>query len=269
MKLKNVLIVCTNPSTSEHTEEQEATLRKVKSVLKRYNFDFRLVDRGHLSKEKFNGVELVIAVGGDGTFLRASQFMGRQLIFGVNADIRNKEGFFMQTHKKNFEAKFRRITKNNFKIRQFPRLEAYVDGKKIETIALNEFFIGPRKSYHAAKYVISINGEKERQKSSGVLVATAAGSWAWAKACHNMPLPLNSSKFQFVVREPYEGKVFKNYKLKYGILEKNKKVTIVSHMLDGIVVADSVGKEFNVKYGHKAVVKLADESRNLRVIWFK
>lgn len=268
MKLKNVLVVYTNPSASEHTEEQEATLSKVKNILKRYNFDFRLVDRDHLSKEKFDEIEIVIAVGGDGTFLRASQFVGKQLIFGVNADIRNKEGFYMQTDKSNFEAKFRRIIKNNFKIRQLPRLEANVDGKKIETIALNEFFIGPRKSYHAAKYVISINGKKERQKSSGVLVATAAGSYAWAKACHNRPLPLNSGKFQFVVREPYEGKVFKDYKLKYGILGKNQKVTVVSHMLDGIVVADSVGKEFNVKYGHKAVVKLADKSKNLRVIWF-
>ena len=268
MKLKRVFIVYTNPSTSEHTEEQEATLSKVKRVLKRYNFDFRLVDRDHLSKEKFYGIDLVIAVGGDGTFLRASQFINRQPVFGVNADIKNKEGFFMQTHKKKFEAKFMRITKNNFKIRQFPRLEAYVDGKKIETIALNEFFIGPRKSYHAAKYVISIDGKKERQKSSGVLVATAAGSYAWAKASHNRPLPLNSGKFQFVVREPYEGKVFKNYKLKYGILGKNQKVTVVSQMLDGIVVADSVGKEFNVKYGHKTVVKLADKSKNLRVIWF-
>ncbi len=268
MKSKNVLIVYTNPSTSEHTEEQEATLSKVKNTLKRYNFDFRLVDREHLGKEKFGGMGLVIAVGGDGTFLRASQFVGKQLIFGVNADIKNKEGFFMQTHKKNFESKFRRITKNNFRVRQFPRLESYVDGKKIETIALNEFFIGPRKSYHAAKYVISIDGKKERQKSSGVLVATAAGSWAWAKACHNKPLPLDSKKFQFVVREPYEGKVFKDYRLKYGILGKNQKVTVISHMLDGIVVADSVGKEFNVKYGHKAVVKLADKSKNLRVVWF-
>src|SRR3989344_4492473 len=114
MKLRKVLIVYTNPSTSEHTEEQEATLSEVKSVLKRYNSDFRLVDRDHLSKEKFNEIELVIAVGGDGTFLRASQFIGKQLIFGVNADIRNKEGFYMQTHKKNFEEKFKKILKNKF-----------------------------------------------------------------------------------------------------------------------------------------------------------
>ena len=268
MKFEKILISYTNPSTSENIKEQEATLSIVKRTLKKYGINFRLADRDHLGKEQFDGVDLVIAVGGDGTFLRASQFISKQPIFGVNADVKNKEGFFMQTNKRNFELNFRRVIKNNFKIRQFPRLEAYVDGRKIESLALNEFFIGPRKSYHAAKYVIIAGGKKEMQKSSGILVTTAAGSHAWAKACLNKTLPLESDKFQFVVREPYEGKIFKGYNLKHGVLSKNQKVEVISHMLDGVVVADSVGREFNVKYGHRAVIRIADKKNNLKILWF-
>ena len=39
-------------------------------------------------------------------------------------------------------------------------------------------------------------------------------------------------------------------------------------MLDGVVVADSVGREFNVKYSHKAVIRLADKKNNLNILWF-
>ena len=121
MKLKNVLIVYTNPSTSEHTEEQKATLGIVRKTLKKYNLNFRLADRDHLGKDKFAGADLVIAVGGDGTFLRASQFINRQPIFGVNADIKNKEGFFMKSSKKDFEIKFKKIIKNKIQIKKLPR----------------------------------------------------------------------------------------------------------------------------------------------------
>jgi len=164
-----------------------------------------------------------------------------------------------------------------------PRLEAYINNKKIETFALNEFFIGAIKSYHAAKYVIEIDGKptktfgfrgtknakrflvKERQKSSGILITTPAGSYAWAKSCRNKTLPLKSKNYQFVVREPYEGNVFKNYKLKYLVLNKNQKINIVSEMLDGILIADSVSKEYKFKNGSKATIKLSD--KYLNAVW--
>ena len=146
-----------------------------------------------------------------------------------------------------------------------PRLKAYINNKKIGTLALNEFFIGSRKSYHAAKYVIQIGNKKERQKSSGILVTTPTGSYAWAKSCCNKTLPLNSKKYQFIVREPYEGKVFKNYELKYDILSKNQKIAVVSEMLDGILIADSVGKEYSLKNGSKVAIKVSNNFVN--AIW--
>ena len=171
----------------------------------------------------------------------------------------------MKADKSSFEKKLDKIMKGNAKIKKLPRLEAYINGRKIGTFALNEFFIGARKSYHAAKYLISVDGKKERQKSSGIIVSTPSGSYAWAKSCCRKVLPLNSKKYQFVVREPYEGKVFKNYKLKYGVLGKSQKIAIVSEMLDGILIADSVGKEYNFKNGSKAAFKLSNNFVN--VIW--
>ncbi len=263
MKFHYTLVVYTTPKT----KEQKSTLQAVKNTLNKFNIKHNLANRDKLRKLQFQNKDLIIAVGGDGTFLRAAQFIGNQILFGVNSDIKNKEGFFMKSNKNDFERKLKKIIKNQNQIKKLPRLEAYINNKKIETLALNEFFIGPRKSYHAAKYVIEANGRKERQKSSGILITTPTGSYAWAKSCCSKTLPLNSKNFQFVVREPYEGQVFKNYKLKYRILNKNQKISIASEMLDGILIADSVSKEYNLKNGSKATIKLSKNYIN--VIWPK
>jgi len=261
MELNSILIVYTIP----RTKAQKLSLKTVKNILEKYKIDYKLANRDRLAKSQFKNKDLIIAVGGDGTFLRAAQFIEQQLLIGVNSDAENKEGFLMNTNKNNFENKLKKIINNKFQIKKLPRLEAYIDNKKIETPALNEYFIGARKSYHAAKYNLQINGKKETQKSSGILIATPIGSNAWAKSCCNKTLPLNSKLYQFVVREPYEGKVFKNYELKYGMLTKDKVITIISEMLDGILVADSVSREYNFKNKRKAIIKLSNKYVN--AVW--
>lgn len=261
MNIKNALIVYAIPLN----KEQGSTLDKVKKTLEKYCIEFNLANRDKLSKKKFRKPDLIIAVGGDGTFLRAAHFVGSQLLLGVNSDVKNKEGFFMKSDKNDFEGRLRDIMKRKIKIKKLSRLEASIDGKKIETLALNEFFIGPRKSYHAAKYMIYADGKKERQKSSGILVTTPAGSNAWAKSCSGKALPLNSRKYQFIVREPYEGQVFKNYRLKMGILGKGQKIILISEMLDGILMADSVGREYRFSSGSRAVIKFSNKPVN--AVW--
>ncbi len=261
MKINNALLVYTKPSNAE----QISTLEIVKKTLDKYDINFKLVNRDKLKKNQFKNKNLIIVIGGDGTFLRAAQFADEQLLLGVNSDIKNKEGFLMRLNKNNFEKKMKLVILGKINIKRLPRLEALINNKKIGSLALNEFFIGARKSYHAAKYVIQTDGKSERQKSSGILVTTPIGSYAWAKSCCGKTLPLNSKKYQFVVREPYEGQVFKDYKLKYATLKKNQKVRITSEMLNGILIADSVGKEHRFNNGSRAVIKLSD--RYINALW--
>ena len=261
MNLGNILVVYTTP----RTEEQKLTLKIVKNTLKKYKISYSLANRDILKKHQFENRDLVIAVGGDGTFLKAAHFIDKQLLLGVNSDIKNKEGFFMKSDKKDFERKLKIIMKNKFKMKKLPRLEAYINNKKVDVLALNEFYIGPSKAYHAATYIIQIDEIRERQKSSGILITTPTGSYAWAKSCCNKILPLNSKNYQFVVREPYEGKILKNYRLEYGILIQNQKISIFSEMRDGILIADSVSKEYDFKNGSKAVIKLSNNYLN--AVW--
>lgn len=261
MRLSKTLVVYTIP----RTKEQKSSLDTVKRVLRKYNIDFSAANRDRLKKPQLRDKGIVIAVGGDGTFLRASHFIGKQLIFGVNSDVKDKEGFFMKSSRKDFEEKFRKIMKGEFKVKRLQRLEAFINNKRIDALALNEFFIGPRKSYHAAKYTLRIGSKKERQKSSGILITTPTGSYAWARSYSSRTMPLDSENFQFVVREPYQGKVFRNYRLKHGLLRKSQTISIVSEMLDGIIVADSVSREHKFRNMSNATIKVS--RRHLNAIW--
>jgi|SRR3989338_172964 len=261
MKLSSILIVYIVP----RTKEQASALQTVEKALKKHSIRYQLEDRDSLSKRSVKGKDLIIVIGGDGTFLRAAQFVDKEMLFGVNSDPRNKEGFFMKADKSNFEAKLKKIVAGKIRLKMFPRLEASIDNKPIGVFALNEFYIGPRKAYHAAKYIIKVGGKQERHKSSGVLVTTPAGSYSWAKSCCGRSMNLDSKNFQYIVREPYQGKIFRDYKLTYGMLKKNQKAEVISEMLDGVVVADSVSKDYNFKEGSKAKIGLSDKS--IRVVW--
>src|SRR3989344_566808 len=254
MKINNVLVVYANPKN----KEEESALELVKCTLKKYKISYEAAHRGKPSKKLFQNKDLAIAVGGDGTFLKASHFIfDKTPMLGVNSDPRYKEGFFMVANKKDFERKFKKVLSNNYEIKKFQRLEAYVNNKKVPELALNEFYVASEKPYHTAIYFLHVKGEKERQKSSGVLISTAAGSNAWTKSAGGKILPLESAKFQYLVREPYHGRASAKCCLINGILNKNEKIEIVFELGNGVLIADSLSEEHKFKVRQKVTVKMS------------
>tara|TARA_Y100000310_G_scaffold341787_1_gene442115 strand:- start:15166 stop:15966 length:801 start_codon:yes stop_codon:yes gene_type:complete len=260
MKVNNTLVVYAKPAN----KQEKSTLQIVKNTLKKYKINYKIANREKLSKKLFQNKDLIIAVGGDGTFLRTSHFVfDRTPVFGVNSDPKLKEGFFMTSDKKDFERKFRRILKGKYSIRKLHRLEAYIEKKKVKELALNEFYISSEKEYHTARYYLTLKGKKERQKSSGVIISTAAGSYAWMKSAGGKALPLSSDKFQYMVREPYCGKVSAKCILVNNILNRNEKIEVEFEVGGGIVIADSLSAEHVFKAGQKVIVKMSKKPLNV------
>jgi NAD+ kinase len=254
MKINNTLVVYARPTSTE----QKNTISLVQNTLKKHKIKHSISDRNKLNKNLFRNKDLIIAVGGDGTFLMASQFIfDNTLMFGVNSDPRFKEGFFMVCEKKDFRNKLKKIIDNKFTKKKIDRLEAYISNKKIQELALNEFYVASEKDYHTARYFLNVKGRKERQKSSGVLVSTAAGSNAWIKSAGGKVLPLNSDKFEYLVREPYCGNISTKCSLVNDVLSYNEKIGIVFEVGNGILIADSLSKEHKFKSGQKVVIKIS------------
>ncbi|MEK6868922.1 MAG: NAD(+)/NADH kinase [Nanoarchaeota archaeon] len=256
MKLKNIFVVYTKPKNVM----EKQTLQVVETTLKKYNINYTISKRERLNEKLFQNKELVIAVGGDGTFLRASHFIfDNTIILGVNSDPKCKEGFFMAAARRDFNRKFSKIINNKFKIKKLNRLEAYINNKKIPELALNEFYISSQKEYHTARYYITIMGKKERQKSSGIIISTAAGSYAWMKSAGGKQLPLNSNKFEYMVREPYCGRISAKCGLVNGILDKDEKIIVEFELGDGILIADSLSVEHIFKSKDKVTIKMSNK----------
>ncbi len=255
MSIERIVVVYAPPTSNE----QKNTISIVKKTLKKHGIKFFACHRDKLNKKLFFGIDLAIAIGGDGTFLRTSHFISNKTpIFGVNSDPKSKEGFFMSSERKDFEKKFGKILAGDHKIRKLSRLEACIGKKKVSELALNEFYLSSKKEYRTSRYYITIKGKRERQKSSGILVATAAGSYAWMKSAGGKTLPIESQNFEYLVREPYCGSISAKCMLTKGILSKEEKIKVEFELGDGILIADSLGKEHILRAGQKASIKVSN-----------
>lgn len=203
--------------------------------------------------ERIKNADLILTVGGDGTFLKTAHHNDNIPILGINAEPEKKEGFFTTCNKYDYKNKLKSFFKGKFRIIKLLRLEAKLNNKKLP-LAVNEFYIGYRMPYHMSEYILKIRNKAEFQKSSGLLIGTPAGSHAWIVSAHGKRMSINSKKYQFVSREPYHGRLLKQ-KMLNGILGNKEKIEVISKMPDGIVVVDSEPREFKFSIGDKLIVR--------------
>lgn len=260
--MKQAIVVYSNA----FNEEQKMTLEIVKRVLKERKIKSSFCDRRVLNNANFLDCELAIAIGGDGTFLRTAHFIRDDTpVLGVNSDIKNKEGFYMQSSRYDFEKKIAMVQNGDFAVKKFMRLECHLNKNKIEELALNEFYFGSCKPYLTSRYRLEIGNSRERQRSSGVIISTPTGSNAWLKA-GGTKARIGAKEFAYMVREPYENRILGNYNLLFGIIKTGGEIRIKPEMSGAIAVADSLSREYKIDYGDSASVRASDSF--LRAVHF-
>ena len=237
-------------------EDCKDTVDILSKALYSNGFSYVSKCRTKICENDFKKIDLVIVVGGDGTFLRVSHFCGEIPILGVNSHPKTTEGFFMRCTLNNIKKCLTKIKEKKFTLLGLLRLQATLNGKKVVP-CLNEYFIGPVKSYLVAEYVLKVSGKDEMQKSSGVLVSTPAGSFAWAKSAGGSSLKLKDERFQYVVREPYSGTLTSSTLVNEVLDSGEVSVKVVSDKM--LLVSDSVSDEYHLKPGDKIVVSKSDE----------
>lgn len=200
--------------------------------------------------------DLIIAVGGDGTGIKALHFVKNTPFLLMNADISASEGALAQCNRFNFEEKLKLFKEGKYGIEEWTRLKTTVDGKELPP-AVNEVFVGAKVSYLTSRYFI--NGEEH--KSSGLIVSTGTGSTAWYSSCGGKPFPKNAKYGKFIVREPYQGTLKKS-----KLLDGQTPVSVRSKMFDGIVAIDAI-QEFKVDRG--ASIEIDVSGSPARMVVFK
>lgn len=212
------------------------TLRQVLLLLEERGIVATLVDR--LPGEQFEvNEDLVITVGGDGTFLDASHSIKTKVpVLGVNSAPVTSFGNFCPVDKDSVAQYLDAILDGTIKPVQLKRLRVAVDGEVLPTRVLNEVFISHSSPAGTTRYRFSVNDMQTMQKSSGLIISTASGSTGINRSAGGHVLKITSGKLSYTNLAPFiePGKPF----FDRGKLPQKEAVTIQSEMADGLLFLD-------------------------------
>lgn len=243
-------------------------LATVRNDLRERGLEVVKVLREELTRvEKADGqYGLVVAVGGDGTFMDAAHWTGRVPILGVNSDPSRSVGRFSSCLADDFAGVLDQWAAGRLKPVRVPRLSVSVNGNALPWPVLNEALFAAKSPAATSRYLLKAGKRTEEQISSGVWVATAAGSSAAILSAGGRLLPFQKETAQYLVREPFEKK-FGKRRLVRGMIPKGKSLEFVSHMRDGMLFLDGCSLTAPVGMGDK--VKLSLSAPPLSVIGMK
>ena len=182
---------------------QKETLERTRAALDRAGIDHQLFYRAELTIEKISAMDLVISVGGDGTFLEASHSVPADIpMLGVNSDPERSTGFFSATDGEgvdefvvNFDAHPRM---------EIDRLQVSIDGEPAGPPVLNDVLFAHPNPAATTRYRMlapEITPETERPiRNSGFLCCTAAGSSGWMFQERGELMQLDDHRMQYLHR---------------------------------------------------------------------
>jgi NAD+ kinase len=206
--------------------------------------------------KKIGRYDLVITVGGDGTVLEAGHFIRDQILLGVNGVPTESTGALCHTRLENFLGTMIDVMTGKKKPIPVTRLQVRIGKKTVAPLALNEVLFANRSPAGTSRYLLQIGKHKEEQKSSGIWIATGAGSTAALKSAGGRVLPPSYPGMQYIVREPLIQRN-KKYRLYKGILNKSESITLIPTTRQSAVFIDGNHIEIPVEYGERVVVSAA------------
>ena len=177
--------------------KKSAHVIRLLSILKQYNavvyinreFYHFLVDEQKMDIQAagvFEGndfeADMVLSMGGDGTFLRAASYVGNKNIpiLGINT---GRLGFLADVSPEEMEDTFKDIYNHNFKVEDRSVLQVISNGQPLKgyPCGLNEIAVLKRDSSSMITIHTSINGAYlTTYQADGLVIATPTGSTAYS-----------------------------------------------------------------------------------------
>jgi NAD+ kinase len=235
-------------------DEHYRTLEAVEKALGERGATCDQLPRG--ARFKDTAYDLVVAVGGDGTFMTAAHQVRAVPLLGVNSDPKDSIGFFCGANRRTLEGVLDRFERDTLPAVTLQRLHAEINGKSVPVPALNDILYAHVSPAALARYALRLPGGREEQKSSGVWIAAPAGSGGAVGSAGGRRLALEARRFQFVVREPYRwrGRPYRHCK---GVLGAGDVLEIESHTGHGKIYIDGPHVRREVAFGSQVKVSLS------------
>ncbi len=183
-------------------EAQQKSLEAIVAGLSRTGIGYETMYRAELERRGVGSSDMVISVGGDGTFMEVSHYIVTPdvPILGVNSDPNASIGFFTYVEANNFARALEEIEAGKAPLTRLNRLEIILNGKKVPEPVLNDILVAHTNPAAMTRYTLVADGVATEVRSSGLLVCTAAGSTAWMYQENGTVMPLSSTEMQHFSR---------------------------------------------------------------------
>lgn len=208
------------------------------------------------------GARLVISVGGDGTLLAASHWVTGAALLGVNSAPRSSVGYLTVTRRATLARDLARIAKGTLQPQAVTRIEVELDGKLLPP-ALNDVLLAHEQPAATSRYRLRLGRRAEDHRSSGLWVATAAGSTAGIRSAGGQPMPLADRRLQFRARELYRPRGSREPLLEHGFVEPGRELVVESAMAAGWLFLDGARTAVRFPFGARASFRAAAQPLRL------
>lgn len=235
-----------------HDEHYE-TLEALEAELTKRNIEYLCIARADLDASA-DQYDMVISVGGDGTFLDASHAVHSVPILGVNSARNTSFGHFCIANVTNLTETFDKIVSGSIEPWPLLRLEIVLNGDVLPELVLNEVLVCHNNPAGTSRYFIELDGVREEQRSSGVFIGTASGSTGSLKSCGGVIMPIVSHQYQYVVREPWT-RPGQKFARTGGVVERTQEIHMSSHMRTGALYIDGSHIDYSFTLGDEIIIR--------------
>jgi NAD+ kinase len=232
----------------------QASLKSVVRALERLPVDVQVLHRFSLPSQGRH--DLVVSVGGDGTFLQAARQPSGTPILGINSDPARSEAVFCAATRKTFPRLIAQALAGRLSGMRLYRLRIALNGRPIAQHAVNDILLAHPDPATMSRYRIRIGRRRELQKSSGLWLATAAGSSSAMRAAGGVRLPWRARRFQYRPRELYVGRLSDN-RLTGGVLRPGQRVLVTWLMSRGDAFVDGSRARIPLRFADTLDIRLS------------
>jgi hypothetical protein len=207
------------------------------------------VHRRDLDRFLFEPDDVVFAVGQDGLVANVAKYLTGQPVVGINPSPKLFDGVLVRLSPDDIGRVIEDIERASLRLEHRTMAEATTaSGHRL--VALNEVFVG-HPTHQSARYVLEVGNRKERQSSSGLIVATGTGATGWASSIARgrlvpskpfaLPKP-EARHLVYFVREAFQC-ISTGTTMTEGGVYEGTSVRVRSEMEDGVVFADGMEKD--------------------------
>ena len=218
--------------------------------------------------------DLVISLGGDGTFIYTSHSIKEGAIIGVNSAPDFSVGHYCRFNVYDKQSSLRNyvdeILQGKRTPQQLSRLQFIINNKPVDIPVVNDALLIDTNPATTTRYILKWNERFSQQKSSGIWISTATGSSAAFSSAGGKKFKqtdrANLRQFGFVVREMYShtGDLIRS-----GMVKEGDSLKVDFGTIYGQIFIDGGQKQVPLNIGDEVSVRFHPHNLNAFLPGFK